>query len=104
MRILVIEDDKDVASFIRSGLLQAGCNVENVAYPQGTCAEAGAIASFSTRTLRRAIAGHKLQAHHVGRNVRIELAELRRWIEADGAAAVASSGVADPASDSGSGR
>ncbi|MBL0291987.1 MAG: helix-turn-helix domain-containing protein [Betaproteobacteria bacterium] len=67
-------------------------------------AEAGAIASFSTRTLRRAIAGHKLQAHHVGRNVRIELAELRRWIEADGAAAIGSCGVAIPASSSRSGR
>ena len=28
MRILVIEDDKDVASFIRNGLVQAGCNVD----------------------------------------------------------------------------
>ena len=28
MRILVIEDDKDVASFIRNGLAQAGCNVD----------------------------------------------------------------------------
>lgn len=49
-------------------------------------AEAGAVASFSERTLRRAIAAGKLRAHHVGRNVRIELAELRRWIEAGGAA------------------
>jgi two-component system OmpR family response regulator len=31
VRILVIEDDKDVASFIRSGLMQAGCNVDNAA-------------------------------------------------------------------------
>ena len=31
MRILVIEDDKDVASFIRSGLVQAGCNVDHAA-------------------------------------------------------------------------
>ena len=29
MRILVIEDDKDVASFIRNGLTQAGCNVDH---------------------------------------------------------------------------
>jgi len=31
VRILVIEDDKDVASFIRSGLVQAGCNVDSAA-------------------------------------------------------------------------
>jgi two-component system OmpR family response regulator len=31
VRILVIEDDKDVASFIRSGLVQAGCNVDHAA-------------------------------------------------------------------------
>jgi cytidine deaminase len=29
-----------------SGVIFAGCNVENVAYPQGTCAEAGAIAAM----------------------------------------------------------
>lgn len=28
------------------GSLHGGCNVENVAYPQGTCAEAGAIAAM----------------------------------------------------------
>ncbi len=28
------------------GTLYAGCNVENVAYPEGTCAEAGAIAAM----------------------------------------------------------
>ena len=29
-----------------SGRIYAGCNVENVAYPEGTCAEAGAIAAM----------------------------------------------------------
>ena len=28
------------------GSLHGGCNVENVAYPEGTCAEAGAIAAM----------------------------------------------------------
>ncbi len=29
-----------------AGTLYGGCNVENVAYPEGTCAEAGAIAAM----------------------------------------------------------
>ncbi len=29
-----------------SGRIHGGCNVENAAYPQGTCAEAGAIAAM----------------------------------------------------------
>ena len=29
-----------------SGAVYTGCNVENVAYPEGTCAEAGAIAAM----------------------------------------------------------
>ena len=29
-----------------SGVIHSGCNVENVAYPEGTCAEAGAIAAM----------------------------------------------------------
>lgn len=37
-----------VGAAIRSsaGNIYAGCNVENVAYPEGTCAEAGAIAAM----------------------------------------------------------
>ena len=30
-----------------SGAIYTGCNVENVAYPEGTCAEAGAIAAMT---------------------------------------------------------
>ncbi|MEJ6397258.1 cytidine deaminase [Yoonia sp. 208BN28-4] len=30
----------------QSGAVHVGCNVENVAYPEGTCAEAGAIAAM----------------------------------------------------------
>ena len=30
----------------RSGAVHLGCNVENVAYPEGTCAEAGAISAM----------------------------------------------------------
>ena len=30
----------------QSGAVFVGCNVENVAYPEGTCAEAGAIAAM----------------------------------------------------------
>jgi len=29
-----------------SGTIYSGCNVENVAYPEGTCAEAGAISAM----------------------------------------------------------
>ncbi len=37
-----------VGAAIRSstGVVYSGCNVENVAYPEGTCAEAGAIAAM----------------------------------------------------------
>ena len=37
------------------GEIYSGCNVENAAYPQGACAEAGAIAAMA-RAGRRAIA------------------------------------------------
>lgn len=37
-----------VGAAVRSpdGAVHVGCNVENVAYPEGTCAEAGAIAAM----------------------------------------------------------
>ena len=35
-----------VALKTSSGTVYEGCNVENVAYPEGTCAEAGAIAAM----------------------------------------------------------
>lgn len=45
------------------GKIYAGCNVENAAYPQGTCAEAGAIAAMAlagARTIKAvAVAGGK---------------------------------------------
>jgi len=46
-----------------------------------TLAEAGEITRLSTRTLRRAIAAAELRAHHVRRLVRIEAADLYRWLE-----------------------
>jgi cytidine deaminase len=36
-----------------SGAIFAGCNVENAAYPQGSCAEAGAIAAMALAGERR---------------------------------------------------
>ena len=37
------------------GHIHAGCNVENAAYPQGTCAEAGAIAAMVLAGGRRIV-------------------------------------------------
>ena len=36
-----------------SGGIYAGCNVENAAYPQGACAEAGAISAMALAGARR---------------------------------------------------
>lgn len=36
-----------------SGAVHSGCNVENAAYPQGACAETGAIAAMATAGDRR---------------------------------------------------
>jgi cytidine deaminase len=36
-----------------SGAIYAGCNVENAAYPQGACAEAGAISAMAAGGERR---------------------------------------------------
>ena len=49
-------------------------------------AQAAVVTGLSQRTLRRAIAAKQLQCHYVGRLVRIAAAELRRWIESNGAA------------------
>lgn len=38
-----------------SGAVHAGCNVENVAYPEGICAEAGAIAAMVLAGERRLV-------------------------------------------------
>ncbi len=35
------------------GVIYTGCNVENVAYPEGTCAEAGAIAQMVAHGVTR---------------------------------------------------
>src|SRR5258708_15396958 len=37
----------------QSGAVYSGCNVENAAYPQGSCAEAGAIAAMALSGERR---------------------------------------------------
>ena len=37
----------------QEGQVFVGCNVENVAYPEGTCAEAGAIAAMAAAGARR---------------------------------------------------
>ena len=39
-----------------SGAVYKGCNVENVAYPEGTCAEAGAIAAMVAAAERDVVA------------------------------------------------
>ena len=38
-----------------SGTVYQGCNVENVAYPEGTCAEAGAIAAMCAAGERESV-------------------------------------------------
>ncbi|MEO0914088.1 MAG: cytidine deaminase [Pseudomonadota bacterium] len=37
------------------GRIFAGCNVENVAYPEGTCAEAGALAAMAAAGGRKVV-------------------------------------------------
>lgn len=38
-----------------SGAVYSGCNVENIAYPEGTCAEAGAIAAMALAGDRKVV-------------------------------------------------
>jgi cytidine deaminase len=55
LRAYVPYSNFHVGAAIRSdeGNLHVGCNVENVAYPEGTCAEAGAIAAMIAAGDRR---------------------------------------------------
>ena len=48
----------DVGAALRceDGSVHVGCNIENAAYPQGTCAEAGAIAAMIAAGQRRVVA------------------------------------------------
>jgi excisionase family DNA binding protein len=46
-----------------------------------TLAEASAIANLSTRTLRRAIEADTLDAHRIGRLIRLEADAFYRWVE-----------------------
>ncbi|MBK9080593.1 MAG: cytidine deaminase [Rhizobiales bacterium] len=43
------------AVFSESGAIHAGCNVENAAYPQGSCAETGAISAMVAAGDRRIV-------------------------------------------------
>lgn len=63
-----------------SGAIFVGCNVENVAYPEGTCAEAGAIAAMvaageTTLTEAYVVAGSDLPVTPCG-GCRQKLAEF----------------------------
>ncbi len=44
------------ALLCEDGVIYPGCNVENAAYPQGTCAEAGAIAAMALAGARKIVA------------------------------------------------
>ena len=56
-----------------------------------TLAQASAIVNLSQRTLRRAIDAGRLRAHTLGRRVRIDVAELERWVKENGAAPASNS-------------
>lgn len=63
-----------------SGAIYRGCNVENVAYPEGTCAEAGALAAMvaageTTFTEAYVVAGSPLPVTPCG-GCRQKLAEF----------------------------
>lgn len=66
-------------------------NTESPQHPQSpryvAPAEASRIVGVSARTIRRAILAGQLEAHRLGRLVRIDITELARWVKADGAAA-----------------
>ena len=64
------------------GGIHGGCNVENAAYPQGLCAEAGAIAALvaagKRRVLECAVIGAGPRAGHALRRLPPEAARVRR--------------------------
>lgn len=81
-----------------SGAVYVGCNVENVAYPEGTCAEAGAIAAMvaageTTLTEAYVIAGSPMPVTPCG-GCRQKLAE---FAEADVLVTMATTGGVEQA-------
>ena len=60
-----------------------------------TLAQASTIVAVSPRTLRRAIAAQHLCVHRLGRLVRIDVTELCRWVEANGAGHATAAATSD---------
>ena len=63
------------------GVIHAGCNVENAAYPVGTCAEAGAIAAMVAAGGRRIAAILEQMAERFDVDVRTAPEQIEIWDE-----------------------